>query len=180
MILLQEEETSSRSLKRGSCLVLRQELSEETHVLTQQETLLGRGAWAESNRIREARRNALPCASQTWVDGSWVNFQVVVGQSSWLRELPGGEGIAQPKWMPLRRTLGGGRTCGVSFWPFLNSSGWWWQVSSVFLTRTSCPKITHINGYCGDWPGWVVSVTVFPIRILQLQGSFFFKPIQHD
>ena len=63
---------------------------------------------------------------------------------------------------------------GVSFWPFLNSSGWWWHVSSVFLTRTSCPKITHVNGYYGDWPGWAVSVSVFPIRILQLQGSFFF------
>ena len=27
----------------GSCLTLRNELSEETHVLTEQETLLGRG-----------------------------------------------------------------------------------------------------------------------------------------
>ena len=30
---------------------------------------------------------------------------------------------------------------------FPNSSGWWWLVSSVFLTRTSCCKITHANGY---------------------------------
>ena len=44
-----------------------------------------------------------------------------------------------------------GRTYGLlsplSFWPFLNSSGWWCLVSSEFLTRTSCCKITHGSGY---------------------------------
>ena len=29
-------------------------------------------------------------------------------------------------------------------------------MSSVFLTRTSCHKITHANSYYGAWPGWVV------------------------
>ena len=88
--------------------------------------------------------------------------------------------IAQPRWTPARMILGGGRTRGVSFWPFLNSSGWWWLISSVFPTRTSCCKITHTNGYHGAWPGRVVSVNVFPnstteyacgnsnLRILQL------------
>ena len=61
------------------------------------------------------------------------------------------------------RILGGGRTCGVSFWPFLNSSSWWWLISSVFLTRTSCHKTTHANGYYGAWPGWAVSVSVLPL-----------------
>ena len=41
-----------------SCLTLRNELSEETHVLTKQEVLLGKGAQAESRR--EPRRTALP------------------------------------------------------------------------------------------------------------------------
>ena len=36
--------------KLGSCLTLRNELSEETHVLTKQEILLGKGAWVESSR----------------------------------------------------------------------------------------------------------------------------------
>ena len=38
-----------------------------------------------------------------------------------------------------------GRTCDVSCWPFACSSRsrWWWLVSSIFLTRTSCRKITH-------------------------------------
>ena len=42
-----------------SCLTLRHELSEETHLPTKQETLLGRGARAESSRVREPRRTAL-------------------------------------------------------------------------------------------------------------------------
>ena len=50
-----------------SCLTVRNELSEETHALTKQKTLLGRGAWAESGRVREARRTALPCGSQSQV-----------------------------------------------------------------------------------------------------------------
>ena len=43
----------------GSCLTLRNELSKETHVLTRQEPLSGRGAQAESSSIREPRRTAL-------------------------------------------------------------------------------------------------------------------------
>ena len=36
----------------GSCLTVGNELSEETHVLTKQETLLGRGAPVENSRVR--------------------------------------------------------------------------------------------------------------------------------
>ena len=78
--------------------------------------------------------------------GDGVSFRVVFSWSFWLRVLPGGAHLVQPRWMPARRILGGGRTCGVSFWPFLNSSGWCWLISSVFLTRTSCRKTTHANG----------------------------------
>ena len=45
-------------------------------------------------------------------------------------------------------------TCGVSFKPFPNSSGWWRLISSAFLIRISCHKTTHANGYYGAWPGW--------------------------
>ena len=45
--------------KLGSCLTLRNELSEETHVLAKQEILLGKGPRVESNRVREPRRTAL-------------------------------------------------------------------------------------------------------------------------
>ena len=50
----------------GSCLTLGNELSEETHVLTKQEILLGRGAQTESSRVRETR-TALPRGSQSRV-----------------------------------------------------------------------------------------------------------------
>ena len=50
--------------KLGSCLTLGNELSEETHVLTKQEILLGKGTRVESSRVREPRRTALLRGSQ--------------------------------------------------------------------------------------------------------------------
>ena len=44
-----------QGLKLGSCLTLGNELSEETHVLTKQETLLGKCTQVESSRVREPR-----------------------------------------------------------------------------------------------------------------------------
>ena len=96
--------------------------------------------------------------------GDGIGFQVVFGQSLWLRVLPGGARIAQPRWMPEGRILRGAQTHGVSFWPFPNSSSWW-LISSVFTTRTSCHKITHAHGDCGAWPGWAVSVSVLPQQL---------------
>ena len=43
----------------GSCPTLGNELSGQTHVLTKQEILLGRGAQVESRGVREPRRTAL-------------------------------------------------------------------------------------------------------------------------
>ena len=56
-----------QGLKLGSCLTLRNELSEETHVLTKQEILLGKGTQVESRRVREPRRTALSHGLQSWV-----------------------------------------------------------------------------------------------------------------
>ena len=53
--------------KLGACLTLRNELSKETHVLTKQEILLGKGTWVESSRVRERRRTTLLRGSQSWV-----------------------------------------------------------------------------------------------------------------
>ena len=63
-VLLLQEGGPFRVPRAGSCLTLRNELSEETHVLAKQETLLGRGARAESSRVRDPRRTAGP-------HGSW-------------------------------------------------------------------------------------------------------------
>ena len=97
--------------------------------------------------------------------GGGISLPVVFSQSFWLRVLPGGARLVQLRWMPERRILGGGWTCGVSFWPFLNSSSWWRLISSMFLIRTSCYKTTHANGYYGVWPGWVVSISVLPLTL---------------
>ena len=47
--------------------------------------------------------------------GDGISFWVVFGQSFSLRVLPGGALIAQARWMTMRRILGGGQTCAVSF-----------------------------------------------------------------
>ena len=96
--------------------------------------------------------------------GDGISFWVVFSQSFWLSVLPGGAHLVQPRWMSVRRILGDGWTCGVSFWPFLHSSGWRWLISSVFLSRTFCGKTTHADGYHGAWPGWAVSVSVLPLN----------------
>ena len=48
---------------------------------------------------------------------------------------------------------------------FPELSRWWWLISSVFLTRTSCPKTTHANGYYGACSGWAVSVSVLLLTV---------------
>ena len=56
-------------------------MSEETHMLTKQEILLGRGAQAESSRVREPRRTALPLVSSLQFYGDGISFWVVFGKS---------------------------------------------------------------------------------------------------
>ena len=109
--------------------------------------------------------------------GDGISFRVVFRQSLCLRVLPGGTHLVQPRWMPVRRILGGGWTRGVTFLSFMKSPCWWWLISSVFLTRTSCPKTTHANGYYGTWPGWAVSASVLPLTLLLLESlSFILYP----
>ena len=31
------------------------------------------------------------------------------------------------------------------------------------LSRISCHKTTHANGFYGAWPGWAVSISVLPL-----------------
>ena len=80
-------------------------------MLTKQEILLGICAWAESSGVKEPRRTA--CTLGFYGDG--IRFQVVFSQSFCLRILTGGAPLVQPRWMPARRILRGGWTCGVSF-----------------------------------------------------------------
>ena len=66
-----------QGLKLGSCLTLRNELSEETHVLTKRKAFLGKGTGVESRRVRGPRRTALPHGSQSWLCGDGISFQAV-------------------------------------------------------------------------------------------------------
>ena len=111
MILLQEGGT----LPVPKSLTLGNELSKETHRLTKQESLLGRGTWAECSRIRIPGELLCLVACSLWFYDEGIIFQVVFGQSFWLIVLPGGAYIDQPRWMPARRILGVGWTCGVTF-----------------------------------------------------------------
>ena len=54
-----------QGLKLGSCLALGNELPKETHVLTKQVILLGKGTRVESRKVREPRRTALPRGLQS-------------------------------------------------------------------------------------------------------------------
>ena len=123
----------SQGVNVGSCLTLRNELSEEIHVLTKQEILLGRVprwravGWGSQGGLLPLMW--LPVLG--FFDG--ISLRVVFSQSLW---------FTQP-----RRILGGGRTRGVSFWPWPNSSSWWRLISSVFLTRPSCRKVSDAGGY---------------------------------
>ena len=56
-----------QGLRVGSYLTFQNELSKEMHILTKQKTILGRGAQMESRRVREPRRAALLCGSQSQV-----------------------------------------------------------------------------------------------------------------
>ena len=100
-------------------------------------------------------------ARSLWFHGDGIVLSLANHSDS--EVLPGGARISQPRWMLVRGILGSGWTRSVSFRPFLNSSGWWWLISSVFLSRTSYHKTTHANGYYGAWPGWAVSISVLPL-----------------
>ena len=63
--MLQEVEPLFHGL--GFCLTLGNELCEETHELTKQETLLGRGTRAESSRVRGPRKTVLPHGLQSQI-----------------------------------------------------------------------------------------------------------------
>ena len=147
--------------KLGSCLTLRNELSERDTCADKARDFIGKGCLGGEQYIWKPRRTALPRGFMVFYDEG-ISFWVVSSQSFWLKVLSGGAHLVQPRWIP-ERILVGGRTCGVSFWPFSNSSGWWWLISSLFLTRTSCHKTSHANGYYGAWPAWVVSVSVLPL-----------------
>ena len=74
--------------------------------LSKQETLLGRGAEVEGRSMRETE-SLCQVAHSLRFYGYWVSFWFVSGQSFCIGILPGGTHITQPRWIPVRRILGG-------------------------------------------------------------------------
>ena len=65
----------------GSCITLGSELSEETHELTKQELLLGKGAQAESRRVREPGELFCHMPHNLGFYRDEISFWVAFGQS---------------------------------------------------------------------------------------------------
>ena len=78
--------TPCQGPKLGSCLTLGNELSEETHVLTKREILLGKGTRVGWGNPGE-QLCLVACSLRFYGDG--ISFRVVFSQSFWLRVLPG-------------------------------------------------------------------------------------------
>ena len=62
----------------------------------------------------------------------------------WLRVLPDGTHISQPRWIPVGKILGGWSS-PLSFGP-------------SWIYRTSCCETTQTRGYHCAWPAWVVFI----------------------
>ena len=135
------------------------------HLLTQQEILLGKGTWVESSRVREPRRTALPHGLQSRVLWWWDYFPgcpwpIILTQSpSWWCTSYSAKMDAREdsgRWLDMWYLL-------LTFPELFR-----WLISSVFLSRTSCRKTTHANGYYGAWPGWAVSIHVLPKTVASM------------
>ena len=92
-------------------------------------------------RSREPEGNGAQedCSATGLTLSGFMAMGLVSGSSPaghWLRGLPGGACVSQPRWTPARRILGADRMCGVTFWPFPNSPSWGWLQSSDSLEKT--------------------------------------------
>ena len=138
--------------RMGSCLTLGNELSEETHVLTKQETLLGRGTPGGEQQGKGTQKN---CSATRLAVSSFTRMGLVSGLPL---ANPQPFGPAQgPSWWHMHLSAkedSNVREIGCLLLPaglsqiLLVSL----QGSSMFLTRASSSETAHASGYCGAWP----------------------------
>ena len=132
-------------------------------MLTKQEILLGRGLLGGKQKGKGTQKDC----SATWLTLSGFMVMGLVSRLSLANHSDSGSFLVVYMLLSQDRCQQGG------FWDVVRHvaspfglSSWWWLVSSELLTRTSCYKITHTNGYYGTWPGWMVSVSVFLLTFL--------------
>ena len=131
----------------SSCLTLRNGLSSADKA----RDFIGKGHPSGEQEGKWAQENCLPCGLQSPVLGDVLSrFSLInhCGSRSFVvYTLLSQDGSQQGGLWEI------GRSFGISCWPFPNSCGWWWLVSSMFLARTSCCKVTGADDYClGAWP----------------------------
>ena len=151
------KEDPFRGPKPGCCLILGNELSEETHLLTKPEILLGKGTQVESRRVREPRRTALSQGLQSWV--LWMGL--VSGLSVANHSDSESFLVVHALFNQPRQREGFWEVVGHVGSPF-DLSGCWWLISSVFLSRTSCHKTTHTHGCVVPGQGGGLQSVCFP------------------
>ena len=139
------------------------------HMCWQSKRFYWERAPGESSRVREPRRTALPhglphglgitvMGLVSWLSlanhsdsESFLVVNALFSQDGCQRE--GFWGVVGPVVSPFDLS-----------WTLLIGGG----LLVVFLTRTSCHKTTHANGYYGAWPGWAVSIGVHPLTIIYM------------
>ena len=138
-----------RGPRVGSCLTLRNELSEETHPLTKTD-FTGEAPVGEGSPGGVLCPVARSLGLRWWDEFPGRFWPIILTQSpSW--------------WCTHSSEEGSGRLVRHAVSPL--DLSWilllFWLVSSMFLTRDSCHKMTHANGYYGAW--WFQAV--FPLRV---------------
>ena len=127
------------------------------------ETLLEKGAWAESRRVKEPRRTTLPGGSQSQI---FIVMGLVSGLSLANHSDAGSflvthaslnqDGFQQGGFWEVERHMAS---------PF--DLSWTLLVGGGLLVLCSLPgppgTTIRTNGYRGAWPVWAVSVSVFPL-----------------
>ena len=157
--MLQKIETlthfvAGKGSRGACCLTLRNELSRETHVLTKQETFIGRGTWVSGSR-RTAAQPAVSSFTVMWLvsrsslasHSDSGSFLVVCASLSQ-------DGFQAGAFLE-GRIMGWSR---FSFWSFPDSAS---CVSSLLVLHSSVGlsvlRLTHANGYY-----WEVLVSASP------------------
>ena len=121
----------------SSCLTLGKELSKEIRA-DKARDFIGKGHPGGEQEGKGAQGNC--SAMQLGFYGDMISFRVSLASHSDSGSfLEAHASLSQDGFQQ-----GGfweiGRTGGISFRPFPNSSSWWWLISSMFLLRTSCVK----------------------------------------